>query len=269
MIAALANWPANVSLPVIGAVIFALTFAAGFGGYWLKRAFAGGIGQHQANLEGILLSAILGLLALLLGFTYSLAINRFEIRRELVLQEANAIGTTYLRVQLLGEPHRSRISSLLKDYTANRIALAKTGARPGMLARNDRLITDLWTAEAAAFDSIKALPFANASLETMNNLIDLDSARKAARRAHIPSRVFALLALYMIVTGGAMGYVLSGVRARLAATTLLVMFTLALLLVIDIDRPTEGIRESQGPMEATLATMSAQPPGTFDRYRSP
>jgi hypothetical protein len=270
-----ASWLVSAPLPAIGSSIFAITMAAAAGGYLLRCVGADRLGgrgriEQSTPLEDVLLSAKLGLLALLLGFTYSLAINRFEIRRELVLQEANAVGTAYLRAQLLDEPHRSRISKLLGEYSANRIRLAQAGATPDMLARNDKLITQLWAAEAAAFDSVKALPFSVTSVEAMNNVIDFDSARKAARYARIPEEAFVLLILYMALTAGTMGYSLSGARARSAATMLLALFTLALLLVIDVDRPTaDGIRESQRPMELTQAAMAAYPPGTFDRYRGP
>ena len=75
--------------------------------------------------ESYVVSAVLGLLALLLAFTFSLATDRFEARRVLVLEESNAIGTAFLRTQLLGEPHRARLSQLLIEYTDNRIVLAK------------------------------------------------------------------------------------------------------------------------------------------------
>ena len=74
-------------------------------------------------MEGYVVSAVLALMGLLLGFTFALSVDRFETRRALVLQEANAIGTAYLRSQALTEPHRSRMSKALVDYTNNRIAL--------------------------------------------------------------------------------------------------------------------------------------------------
>ena len=74
--------------------------------------------------EGYVVSAVLGLLALMLGFTLAMAVDRYETRRALVLEEANAIGTTYLRAQLFGEPHRARLSKLLVEYNDNRLALA-------------------------------------------------------------------------------------------------------------------------------------------------
>jgi hypothetical protein len=223
--------------------------------------------QHE-GYEGYIVSAVLGLLALLMGFTFSLAIDRFDSRRILVLHEANAIGTTYLRAQLLEEPHRARISALLLAYTGNRIALAGDGASAEMLADNDRLITDLWTATAAAFPAIKDLDFSSSFLETMNNLIDLDAARKAARGAHVPTEVLVVLFIYLAVTAGVLGYVLGASGRRAAAGFLLVLLTLSLVLVIDIDRPTRGgVLESQAPMSRLAETLRSQSPDVFDRWR--
>jgi hypothetical protein len=267
-------WLASAPLPLLGILILALAGLAAFGGYALRQLHkrrTPNTEQWSETQESYIVSAVLGLLALLLGFTYSLAIDRYETRRELVLQEANAVGTAYLRAQLLEEPHRARISKLLQDYAGNRIALARVqqGKGSALLAANDRLVTDLWAAQAAAFDSIKTLDFSNASIEAMNTLIDLDSARKAARYAHVPSEVFAILLIYMTATGAVMGYTLSGLRGRTSAAFLMALFTMSFLLVIDVDSPTAGgIREIQAPMEQAHAAMMSQPPGVFDRWRA-
>src|SRR5262249_40310966 len=146
----------------IGAtLLLAMCVTAGLGIMLQVRI---GRGQAEADKgssdgqEGYIVSAVLGLLALLLGFTFSLSVDRFDTRRHLVLEEANAIGTVYLRAQLLPEPHRSRTSNLLIRYTDNRIALAETA--PGqvqdrLLANSDALLTDLWSATAAAYDELK------------------------------------------------------------------------------------------------------------------
>lgn len=220
------------------------------------------------NGEGYSVSAILGLLALLTGFTFSLAIERFETRRQLVLEHANAIGTAYLRIQLLPEPHRARLSGLINDYTGNVIALAE--APPGkigpLLARDDKILTQLWTATKAAYDSIQTLPFAGPFVSAINSLIDMDGARRAARLARVPVEVFAVLLIYLIGTACVLGYVLRSRRGLPAASFLLALLTLSQLLILDIDRPTTGnIRESQKPMEDLRDSLKAQPPSVFDR----
>ena len=139
--------------------------------------------------ESYLVGSMLGLLALLLAFSFSMALDRYEERRHLVMQEANAIGTAYLRTQLLDEPHRSRLSKLLIDYTDNRIKLGDrlAGPRPSYLATNDQLLTEIWAAVTAARESALTHGITTALLMTFNEVIDLDTERKVARQVRMPA----------------------------------------------------------------------------------
>jgi protein-S-isoprenylcysteine O-methyltransferase Ste14 len=271
--ASLVDWSAgSLPLPLLGISLLGSMILAAIGGFFLRRRQdrADAKTKQSEGQEGLVVSAVLGLLAFLLGFTFSLATDRFEARRQLVLEESNAIGTAYLRSQLLGEPHRSRLSQLLVAYTENKILLAKAqpDQQPPLLATDDQLLTSIWAATAAAFDSIKGLDFSSAFVDSMNSMIDLDASRRAARMAHVPSEVFGVLFLYMIVSAVVLGYVLSATRGRLAGGFLMVLFTIALLLIVDIDRPTlGGINESQRPMEKLLESLKSQPISVYDRWR--
>jgi hypothetical protein len=159
-------------------------------------------------------------------------------------------------------------------YTDNRIAFAK--AEPGsadqqrLLKINDSLLTEFWAATSATFDRIKKLDFSTTYVESINTLIDLDAARKAARQARVPTDVFTVLFVYLITTAGVLGYVLRGARGRLAAGFLLALLTLSLMLILDINRPASGsISESQRPMEDLRKSLAAQPPAVFDKWRTP
>ncbi len=229
-------------------------------------------GKDDGGAEGYIVSATLGLLALLMGFTFSLAVDRFEARRLLVLDEANAIGTTYLRTQMLEPVDRARISKMLVDYTDNRLALAKAPrdqVEP-LLAKNDQMLTDLWTATLAAWPSIKGLDFSSAYLDSMNNMIDLDSSRKAARQARVPSAVFFVLFVYVVTSAGVLGYAGAHKEGRGATAFLFLLLAISLVLTIDIDRPATGrVTESQAPMERLRASLAVQPPEVFDRLSTP
>jgi hypothetical protein len=270
-------WLATTALIPVGIVLFlAMCVAAGLGSVLRPRrrqpttdaAKDGSDGQ-----EGYIVSAVLGLLALLLGFTFSLAVDRFDARRHLVLEEANAIGTVYLRAQLLPEPHRSRTSDLLVRYTDNRIALAEAAPGPAqqrLLASSDAMLTDLWSATSAAYDEIKGLPFSGVYLDSVNHLIDLDASRKTARRARVPAEVFLVLFVYLVTAAGVLGYVLREIRGRIAGGFLLVLLTLSFLLIIDIDRPTSGgVVEDQAPMRDLRQSFAAQPASVYDKWRAP
>ena len=254
---------------ILGLVLLAALLAAARLGRATRHRHADAKDDHG---EGYSVSAILGLLALLTGFTFSLAIERFESRREMVLEHANAIGTAYLRIQLLPEPHRARLSGLIVEYTDNVIALANAppGKTAALVAKDDDILTRLWAATAAGYDSIEHLPFAGTFVSAVNSLIDMDGARRAARSAHVPIEVFGVLLIYLVGTAGVLGHVLRSRHGTFAAAFLLVLLTLSQLLILDIDRPTGGsIRESQKPMADLRETLKHQPPAIFDRWRDP
>jgi len=272
------RWFATASPWIIALVIFGGMFAASSIGLWLRQRHdrrkgkSAKASEEESNQQAFLVSSVMGLLALLIGFTFSMAVDRFDARRHNVLGEANTIGTTYLRSQLLEEPHRGRLSKLLVDYTDVRIDLATTKPGPRvkpLLEESDRLIADLWTATVAAFPSMRPYDFSSTYLETMNALIDMDAARQAGRAAHVPSEVFLVLLLYQFTAAGVISYMLVGHRGRRTAKFLFLLFGITLMLVIDIDRPTSGgITESQRPMLQLRAFMKAQPPASFDRFNA-
>lgn len=258
--AAFEAWLRSTSLGLLGTIlIFCLTVAA-LGGQLLRRRLEHGVEPPSDGHEGYVISAVLGLLALLLSFTFAQAVQRYDTRRALVLDDANTIGTAFLRAGLLEEPHRSQVQSILVRYTENRVKLAQ--AHPAqatpLLALNDRLVKDYWAAVAAAYPGVRDRPFAVSLLENANHLVDLDASRKMSRRARVPAPVYAVLLVYVVVTAGVLGYVLTGLRGRLSGTVLLVLLTLVLMLIVDIDRPVSGgVQESQAPMIALLADLKA------------
>jgi prepilin signal peptidase PulO-like enzyme (type II secretory pathway) len=258
-------------IPLLGLIFLIVMFGAAYIG---RRLYERGPKpkDEKDGGESYSVSAILGLLALLTGFTFSLAINRFETRRELVLEHANAVGTAYLRVQLLPQPHRARLSSLIVEYADNAVALASAppDETAPLLAKDDDILTRLWAATAAGYDSVQDRPFSGVMVSAINSLIDNDGARRAARVARIPTEVFVVLLIYLFGAATVLGYMLKSRPGRIAGIFLIVSFTLSLLLILDIDRPTAGtIRESQRPMEDLRASLKSQPPAVFDRWRSP
>jgi hypothetical protein len=127
----------------------------------------------------------------------------------------------------------------------------------------------LWSATAAAFDSIRGLDFSSTFVSSVNTVIDLDASRRAARLARVPTEVFGVLLIYLVVTAALLGYVLLGWRTRIAGAVPLALLSVSFLLVIDIDRPTTGnIQETQGPMEQLQKSLHSQPPAVFDRWRA-
>ncbi|HEX4365599.1 MAG TPA: hypothetical protein VH023_02155 [Rhodopila sp.] len=244
MVDALPIWVAGLLLLVV------LTFASRVG--ILLRARSGHASHEDA---GYILSAALGLLALLIGFTFSLALSRYEIRRDLVLQEANAIGTTYLRTRLAPEPFRSQLQTLVRRYVDARLALADAGEDAGAIAaaeaQADRLQKQIWDTTMAAvphIDPPAAVPLLTA---TVNETIDLAASRKAALSARLPNSVVRALLVYAVISAGILGYMTQANRRgmQISSVLLFVLLTLAITLILDLDRPRTGsIVVSQAPL---------------------
>lgn len=238
---------------LIGLLILAALTAAveiGYQGHVRLRRWRGEPTREQ-NSPDHLLSAVLGLLALLLGFTFSLALNRYETRRELVVQEANAIGTIWLRAQLLEEPVRTEMRRLLPLYADARIAWSDVELRTADMAPTVGLQEALWRATGAAIRTDSSTQLSRAVMDAMNDGFDLASARQAARSAHIPDRVLQVLLLYAALSMVMLGYILAanGRPHRIATTLLLLLLSLALITILDIDRPRSGaIQVSQQPL---------------------
>ncbi|MGH6963121.1 MAG: hypothetical protein ACREE0_01425, partial [Phenylobacterium sp.] len=194
----------------------------------LRRPAATKAGDDENSYDGYIVSGVVGLLALLMSFTFGLAVDRFDTRRVMVLTESNAIGTTYLRAQTFPEPHRGALSRLLAKYVDVRLAAAQsTDAKEivRLLGESDALQASLWTETIAAIAPQRD-DVASSFMESMNETIDDAAARKAARMAHVPQRVFVVLFLYMLMTSGVMGYVIAE-RRRGAVVTLLLLLTVS------------------------------------------
>lgn len=214
---------------------------------------------------GALQSAALGLLALLLAFTFSMAVSRYDTRKQLVMEEANAIGTTVLRTSLLPEPQREQARASLRAYVAARLAFYEAGEEgvqvDAALAEAGREQARLWAlaTDVAAQDprSVSAGLF----IQTLNDSIDLAEKRLVAYESHVPGTVMALLLLVSVLAFAFLGYgsALAGARHFRSTAVFALLVTLVVTLVLDIDRPRGGlIRVSQASMQRLAASLAAE-----------
>lgn len=198
---------------------------------------------HVATIEG----ALLGLLALLLGFAFAMAMSRFDTRKELVMEEANDIQTAYLRSQLLPENHRAEARRLLKEYLASRIAFYQAGTShkeiEAALAETQSLQARLWTMAIAAARENPDEVTSGYFIETLNGLIDDHTKRVTAMNNHVPDIILGLLFLVACMTIGVTGYSSGLNKTRLGGVRLILVILVAatLLVIIDLDRPRRGL----------------------------
>lgn len=214
------------------------------------------------DAESYVISAIFGLLAFMVGFSFSISLDRFENRRALVVEEANAINTTYLRANLFDEPYRSSLQRTLRDYTETRVAPdglwdSRMDAR---LAASLRLRRQLWTQTQAAVFPVRQTEMAAYLLDAVSETLSIGTQRQLAARAQIPTRIKVVVILYLVSAAAVLGYVL-GDRLRHhrpATTALLTLFSVMILTVVDLDRPQDGaIQIPQRALTDLLETLSA------------
>jgi hypothetical protein len=232
---------------VLGALIVLLLLAAELGfrvGRRLARRSPGG-----APPVGAIQASLLGLLALLLGFSFAMAQSRFEARRALVAVEANAISTAYLRSQLLPKPEGPEIAAALRRYVD--IRLDGLGRRVDeielreVVAESERLHDYLWAraVKAAQQDPRPSVNLLIAALPGTWLVMDVHGLRMAAFRNHVPGSVLLLLyfvaAVALAVTGYAAG--LDGRRNPWPIASTAILIAVVIVVIMDLDRPRRGL----------------------------
>ncbi len=209
-----------------------------------RRARAMGHGGAADPQIGTIQGAVLGLLGLLLAFSFAAAGSRFFERQDLIVSEANAIGTSYLRAELLDEPQRTELRSALKAYAEHRVSISKKlsdGWQAAYLTEVEHLHERIWRAAKQGVDRRSEL--ALAVLNPINELIDLHSLRVHAARKHIPQLVLWLLVACSLLAAAAIGYGcgMEGHRRWALTMTLTLLVWAALWVTIDLDHPRAGL----------------------------
>ena len=209
-----------------------------------RRSSAVGEGVSQAG-EGLIATAVVGLLSLLVAFTFSLALSRHELRRTLVVEEANAIALGYMRAQLLDQPYRSDISNIIVSYAQVRRVSAELWG-PAQLAaqkHSEALQVPLWQRTAAAARASQTPALANALVQSITRMIEVEAQRKAALDARIPPAVLLALMAYAVCVAGILGYVAAGAHGHRShiSWVMFMLIALAFSIILDLDRPGDGL----------------------------
>lgn len=251
-------------LPLWLLFVFALALVIGSVelGYRVGRlrrlADVAGPGEKEAPV-GAIVAATLGLLAFILGFTFSLSAARFDERRRMAVDESNAIGTAYLRAGMLGQPESSAARDLLRQYVDVRLSMVDPSAIESGFARSTELHTALWTQASQAIGKDNRSIPAGLFTQALNEVIDLHSKRALiALHSRLPGLLWLVLCIVVMGAMGSLGYQqgLDGSRRSLAVGALAFTFSAVMYLVADLDRPQEGLlRVSQRSMQELQGSM--------------
>jgi hypothetical protein len=235
----LSNYPLSLIFIASLVAIFVATEAGRRVGLLAAR-------QKQENISTIE-GAILGLLALLIAFTFSMALSLYEVRRDAVLNEANAIGTTALRARLLPAPQNAECLKLLREYIQIQVGIALSVSpspveMTAAITRSNAIEEMLWQQLKADAAKDNAMVPTGLFIQSLNEMIDDQEKRLTAVANRVPNII--LIALYgiAIFSGAISGYG-SGLevqRARLPIYAMAILVAAMILLIQDLDRPSAG-----------------------------
>jgi hypothetical protein len=226
----------------------------------------GQYGRGRSEKEGpvgAMVGATLGLLAFFLAFTFGMAAERFDARRLIVLDEANAIGTTYLRAGILPE-RRDEIRALLRDYVDVRLETVRSGNVAEGVRRSENIQDRLWAQAVALGTENPNSIVVGLFIQSLNEVIDLHTKRlTAAVRNRIPTVIWFALLVVAAIALATMGYHagLAGTRRSFAVIAVAVTFSAVILLIADLDRPQEGaLKVSQQALVDLRQSMNGSNP---------
>lgn len=199
-------------------------------------------GEKEAPV-GAMVGSILALFAFMLAFTFGMAASRFEARRQAVVAEANSIGTTYLRVQLLrNEQQRNESMRLLREYVDVRVGGVQEGKVEEAIARSEAIHDQLWAQAVRAAETDPG-PITSLYVQSLNETIDLHTTRvHTGVRSRIPMTIWAGLSALALLSMASVGYQagLSVTRRSPAMFGLVLAFAGVMFLIADLDRAREG-----------------------------
>jgi hypothetical protein len=204
--------------------------------------------QGQAGRKGTSPGegAVYGLLSLFLAFTFSGAGTRFEARRHLVVQEANAIGTAWLRMDVLPAADQPHLRDLFRQYVDARIDRYRLAPRSAE-AESSRLKAvalqqEIWSAAVAAANTSGNTPPFTVVLPALNEMIDITTTREEATHLHPPLAVFVMIGVFALIASVFAGYGMAGqARSWIHTVTFPAVLALSLFVIIDFEFPRLGL----------------------------
>jgi hypothetical protein len=223
--------------------------------------------KHVDGIQG----SILGLLALLLAFALSLALQRFDNRSAATVDEANAIGTAWLRTQLLGAAQRDEAQTHLREYIDLRVSSGNLSQvdreqREPLMKNAERLQSALWTDVRHAMETQPGSYAPMLYAQAVNAVIDAYGTREAGVRRHVPEVVLLLLYGTFLIVGALVGYSsgISAHRPSLASYLMVTLIVVLVFVILDLDRPQRGLitvsQESLTELQQSIRAETKTPP---------
>lgn len=240
---------------IIIATILALAIAATEIGFRIGRARVSAEGKRGTPISGMIQGSIIGMIALLLGFSFSIATGRYNDRSRFVVDEANSLLGCYLRAGLLHEPARTRIRDLMRQYLDYRVAFMKyplhsAGSERADSAMNAATVR-LWSEVTHALQSDPAASGPSNIVAAADEVVKTAAIRAWGVRNRLPASVLVLLTLCLVISSALVGYSSAedGRRHTALWMAMNVIVLLVVFVILDFDRPMRGLIDvDQSPL---------------------
>lgn len=227
--------------------------------FGIRRCAAG---RETQNLNPTVEASVFGLMALLIGFTFYGAGSRFDNRRSLIVQETNAIGTAYLRIDLLPPEAQPEIRKDFREYVHSRLAvnekIRNVQAINAALAYSSALQGEVWKKSVEAAKSVGPAE-KSLVLSSLNAMIDITTDSTVALMTHPPAGVFVMLGLTVITSSALAGYMMTASSERdwISTITFAVVLGTAVYVILDYEYPRIGLIRID-PVDQVLAETLAR-----------
>lgn len=236
-----------LSIALFAGILLALVFGRSVGVRHM-RSDPDGARAGVGAVEG----AVFGLMGLLVAFTFSGAASRFDARRDLIVEEANAIGTAWLRIALLAPNEQPAIRKEFLAYFDARLAIYRSIDDPGearrILADSARLADALWTDAVAAVQRGGVPQAPTLLVPALNEMFDIAATRAAATEMHPPAAIFGMLFGLTLIAALLAGYAMAGSRrpSWLHMVGFSIVMALSVYVILDLEFPRRGLIRTDG-----------------------
>jgi hypothetical protein len=256
-------WWYEVPIWVVGVLFAVVLFAAVEGGFRLGLRHHRTDGDEKKKTRGdVTLGSMLALLGLMLAFTYAFSLSRSDLRKQAIVNEANAIGTAFLRAEMAAAPQSTELRALLLEYARTRVVtpeMVATGEKlRATVARSEQAQSRLWPATMRLVQVDVPAPIQASIAQAVNEVLDEHTKRIAVVFDRLPGVVLLLLVLIAAASLAVAAYNagLNGRMSRWRISAFALVLAALMLVILDFDQPRRGfIQISDHPLEAVIRDM--------------
>jgi hypothetical protein len=241
---------------LIAIILFILLIVFYIFGFRLRKRMIKSNPEQAIQDLGQINSTLLGLLALLLAFTFSMSNSRYDTRRELIIEEANNIGTVILRTDIYPDSMQQLLKNQLKDYVEARIAFYQSGMDEKKIVETylnaNEISGKIWSnvASYAKIDNITTRT--SEMIPALNAMIDITTTRRAAGESTIPDSIMYFLFILCLCSAFLLGYDHKNKFDWIIVIGFALMLSSTVFTIIDMDRPRSGLIDMDKPNQKII-----------------